>query len=327
VGVIRDALLLVRAPLAATAIADGVTGYLLAGVHVILPDPRMYKPQAHVTLTHEPIDPKALALVALASTALYWAGMALNDFFDRERDKTLNARRPIPAGRVRPGTALALGLSLMVLGVAAAFGAGGPKAALVALGVAFSVLAYDGLLKRYRLPGSFAMACCRMANVFLGGAVALSATAGATAALHAPYAVAIGTYIFSLTLLSTFEDENAPPAVVFLGFGGVMLAPATLALLSPLPQAAAPLLALHLVLAAVLAGRAARRGTRATGHTTTRWLLRALLLLDAAALAGSGLWPWALAALALIVPNLVAAKLLFGGPPPAPAPSGGSAVV
>ncbi len=81
-------------------------------------------------------------------------------------------------------------------------------------------------------------------------------------------------------------------------------------------------------IAGVLAISALQRGTKATGHTTTRWLLRGLLLLDAAAIAGScdvsgSNYPLLAAAgvLALIVPNVVGAKLLFGKPR-APAAAG-----
>src|SRR5581483_8226800 len=103
-----------------------------------------------------------------------------------------------------------------------------------------------------------------------------------------------------------------PPQGIALGFLGVLMIPIALAVKL---RSGAPFFAAHAALGALLAGRAAKRGTRATGHVTTRWLLRSLLLLDAGMLAGCGLdgWPrpWALIVLALIVPNLVGAKLLF----------------
>ena len=48
------------------------------------------------------------ALLPVASVSLYWAGMALNDWADRELDAVERPERPIPSGRVAPRTALAL---------------------------------------------------------------------------------------------------------------------------------------------------------------------------------------------------------------------------
>jgi hypothetical protein len=64
----------------------------------------------------------------------------------------------------------------------------------------------------------------------------------------------------------------------------------------------------------VLAHGAIVRGTKATGHTTTRWLIRGLLLLDAGALLSGGFRAWAVFVLALFVPLAVGAKLLFRPP-------------
>jgi 4-hydroxybenzoate polyprenyltransferase len=52
--------------------------------------------------------------LAAASVCLYWSGMAANDWADRELDAKERPERPIPSGRVSPGTALrvAAGLSL-----------------------------------------------------------------------------------------------------------------------------------------------------------------------------------------------------------------------
>ena len=46
--------------------------------------------------------------LALASVLMYWSGMALNDWADREADAVERPERPIPSGRVRPGAALGL---------------------------------------------------------------------------------------------------------------------------------------------------------------------------------------------------------------------------
>jgi 4-hydroxybenzoate polyprenyltransferase len=333
-----DILRLVRAPLAVTAIADGVAGYLLARVRYAR---SATAGQPDLFLHEKTAEIAPVVLVAIASTALYWAGMALNDYFDLERDRKLYPFRPLPSGKIRPGAALALGLLLIIVGAGAAFLAGtqvfphlhastlgfprledGRGPLIAALGTAAAILAYDAFLKRFRLPGALAMGACRTGNVLLGARVAIAQSVlgveGVTN-LHLAYALAIGLYVFSLTLLSTFEDEDAPASGLALGFLGVLAIPPALALILPDRGTAAPFLAAHFALGVVLAISAIQRGTKATGHTTTRWLIRGLLLLDAGAIAGSGFSPvYAVAVLALIVPGTLGARVLFAKPPSKP---------
>ena len=42
----------------------------------------------------------------IASTCLYWSGMAFNDWCDRHVDAEERPERPIPSGRVSPDAAL-----------------------------------------------------------------------------------------------------------------------------------------------------------------------------------------------------------------------------
>lgn len=105
----RDLLLLTRAPLAATAAANGALGVLVAW-----PAGREGPPSLAVALAF-----------GLASACLYAAGMALNDWFDLARDRELYPNRPLPSGRVQPRTGALIGAGLLGTGVllAAAFGA------------------------------------------------------------------------------------------------------------------------------------------------------------------------------------------------------------
>jgi hypothetical protein len=165
------------------------------------------------------------------------------------------------------------------------------------------------------------MAACRFANVLLGAAVASvqglgpdvrSSPLGLGGASWA-HAAAIACYVFALTLLSTYEDEDAPPPALALGFGGALGAVAVWGALLPSPLAWLALAPLILIIATRM-GAALRLGTRATGRVTTRWLIRGILLLDAGALLGTFRAPWALVVLALAVPYLGGARLLMGPP-------------
>ncbi|MER7944834.1 SCO3242 family prenyltransferase [Streptomyces sp. NPDC094458] len=116
---------------------------------------------------------RGTALAIGASLCLYEAGMALNDWADREEDAVDRPHRPIPSGRIAPGAALAAAGVLTAAGLALAGRAGRPALA-VASGLAATVWAYDLRLKHTRL-GPAAMASARTLDLLLGA----TATAGA----------------------------------------------------------------------------------------------------------------------------------------------------
>jgi len=147
---------LVRAPAALTVPGDTLAGAAAAGLR--LRGRRL--------------------LLPLASTCLYWAGMALNDYADRRLDAVERPERPVPSGRVRPAEALAVATGLTGAGVALAAAGGGRPALRVALPLAAAVWAYDLALKRSPL-GPVAMAACRGLDVLLGAAGAAGAAAAA----------------------------------------------------------------------------------------------------------------------------------------------------
>ncbi|MFC4588523.1 SCO3242 family prenyltransferase [Sphaerisporangium corydalis] len=107
--------------------------------------------------------------LALSSVCLYWAGMALNDYADRDLDAVERPERPIPSGRVRPGQALGLAAGLTLAGLAVAAKAGGRPALGMATALAAVVWSYDLALKATPA-GPLAMAAARGLDVLLGGA-------------------------------------------------------------------------------------------------------------------------------------------------------------
>ena len=123
-----------------------------------------------------------LALLVTSSCLLYSAGTVLNDVFDAPADARDRPRRPIPSGRIPRGAAGRFGLALLGVGTAVGWIAGGlfatPRTALVATGLAASVLLYDGLLKR-TFAGPVAMGVCRMLNVLLGMSLSAATWGGA----------------------------------------------------------------------------------------------------------------------------------------------------
>ncbi|WP_323095863.1 SCO3242 family prenyltransferase [Intrasporangium sp. YIM S08009] len=175
---LRDLAELVRAPAALTVPGDTLSGAAAAGW-----------PGGRRTL-----------LLPVASTCLYWAGMALNDWADRDLDATERPERPIPSGRVPARTALGVAAGLTVGGVAVAGVAAGRAGAAVATLLAAAVWAYDLGPKDGPL-GAATMASTRALDVALGasaGGLAGIRTAAVPAAL-------VGAHTAGVTALSRGE--------------------------------------------------------------------------------------------------------------------------
>ena len=162
---------LVRGPAALTVLGDSVAGAggrPLAGRRLLLP---------------------------LSSVAFYWAGMALNDYADRELDRRQRPERPIPSGRIRSGTALATSVALTGAGLGLAGLAGGRRTVRRALPLAGAIWAYDVAVKATPA-GPVTMAACRTFDVLLGAG---------PGSRPGPAAAAIAGHTFGLTLLSRAE--------------------------------------------------------------------------------------------------------------------------
>ena len=118
--------------------------------------------------------PGVLLLLCLASGCLYLAGMVWNDWFDFAEDAKARSFRPLPSGRITTGTAVRLGGTLMMLGLAFAWAASRrtdlpawPEPVTVAGALVVAVFLYDGWLKRTPF-GPVGMGLCRSLNVVLG---------------------------------------------------------------------------------------------------------------------------------------------------------------
>ncbi|MFD8972912.1 SCO3242 family prenyltransferase [Streptomyces sp. NPDC059593] len=143
--------------------------------------------------------------LAAASVCLYWSGMALNDYADRDVDAKERPGRPIPSGRVAPRTALAVATALTGTGLALAATAGGRRALGVAVPLAATVWAYDLRLKDTPY-GPAAMATARGLDVLMG-AVTGTGTGAWRSAL--PAALAVAGHTYALTTVSRKEVEGA----------------------------------------------------------------------------------------------------------------------
>ncbi|MEU5944412.1 SCO3242 family prenyltransferase [Micromonospora sp. NPDC047465] len=183
---------LVRAPAALSVPGDVVAGAAAAGA----------------------LDRRTPALAA-ASVLLYWAGMAANDWADRRLDAVERPERPIPSGRVTPGTALGLAAGLTAAGVALAATAGGRRAASVAVPLAAAVWGYD-LAAKNTPAGPAVMAACRGLDVLLGAT-------GGRVLRAVPAAVTVAAHTWTVTALSRREVTGADAALPLRTLAGTAL--------------------------------------------------------------------------------------------------------
>lgn len=179
--VARDLAELVRLPAALTVPGDAWSGAAWAGT--------------------APVG--AAALMPVGSVLLYWSGMALNDWADRDVDAVERPERVIPSGRMTPGTALAVAGLLGGAGLAATAVVGGRRALRLSVPLAVLIATYDVVAKDSPA-GPLVMASTRGLDVLLGAAAAPSAAA-------AP-AAAVAVHTVGVTLLSRGEVHGASPS-------------------------------------------------------------------------------------------------------------------
>ncbi|NNN29042.1 UbiA family prenyltransferase [Streptomyces sp. S3(2020)] len=167
-------------------------------------------------------SPRILGTMA-SSVALYWAGMALNDYADATVDAVERPERPVPSGRVARRTALATACGLTAAGLGLAALTGGRRALGVALPLTGLVWAYDLGLKS-TAAGPAAMAGARACNVLAGAEPGRRASA-------LPAALLVGAHTYTVTALSRHEISGAPrevPAATLAGSTATAVAAAAL---------------------------------------------------------------------------------------------------
>jgi hypothetical protein len=163
--------------------------------------------------------------LAAASACLYWAGMAANDWADRDLDAKERPERPIPSGRVAPRTAFGVAVALSAAGLTLAGLAGGRRALAVAVPLTGAVWWYDTRLKG-TTAGPAAMAACRGLDVLLG------ASSGQWRRAAVP-ALTVATHTYTVTALSRREVTGGDPLLPAATLAGTAAVTAAAVTTSP----------------------------------------------------------------------------------------------
>jgi 4-hydroxybenzoate polyprenyltransferase len=264
---------------------------------------------AHLIATVGAADAGLLALQIGITTAVYWAGMILNDCFDLEEDRRERPERPLPSGRISLPAAWAAGGALLALALLLALAAG-ERILSATAALAATVLLYDGLLKGGAL-GPLAMGLCRYLNWIMGLSVV---PVLGTPLMLLPLPMLL--YTMGVTYLSRAETGTEIRAGVIraaAALAAVALAVLTLypAGVQTQPFALAVLLALMVHLARAL-WRVGAEPSADRVRQGVRAMLLGMIVLDAALLAGDGQW----VAAAALLPLALAGRLLARGVSP-----------
>ncbi|MEU1803629.1 SCO3242 family prenyltransferase [Streptomyces sp. NPDC019937] len=142
---------------------------------------------------------RGTALAMGASLCLYEAGMALNDWADRDIDAVERPGRPLPSGRIAPAAALTAATGLTAAGLVCAASAG-RRALATATALAGTVWAYDLGLKNTPA-GPYAMATARSLDLLLGA----TATAPTPTRHTLLPAALLGAHTLAVTAVSRHE--------------------------------------------------------------------------------------------------------------------------
>ncbi|MDG2359829.1 MAG: UbiA family prenyltransferase [Planctomycetaceae bacterium] len=186
---------LVRIPTVFTAMADIFLGFLLTRPSLA------------------PVD--TFALLLAASVCIYWTGMILNDYFDRDVDSQERPGRPIPSGRIPAGSALKLGVMLNVAGLGLAACAGQLSLQIAVL-LTLCVWLYDGVLKKTPV-APLLMGSCRLFNVLLGASASPTGAMWWCPQMHV--AIGLGIYVCGLTWFARQEAKtSARPQLISASF-------------------------------------------------------------------------------------------------------------
>jgi 4-hydroxybenzoate polyprenyltransferase len=182
------------------------------------------------------LRPSPAIPIALAVSLLYVAGMYLNDAFDAAWDARHRPERPIPSGEASRGVVLAVGLALLVAGVATLAVVGGAQGAVGGAALAALIVVYDAVHKK-TVVAPVIMGACRaaayVAAALAAGVESLQVRLWVGAAMLLAYVVVV-----SMIARREATDPRARGLVAPL-IAGISLLDGTLLVLTGHPIAAA----------------------------------------------------------------------------------------
>jgi 4-hydroxybenzoate polyprenyltransferase len=246
------------------------------------------------------------ALLVVSTLGLYGGGVVMNDVFDAKLDGIERPERPIPSGKVPLSSATVLGISLLLLGILAA-AMFSLQSGMIAIIVALLTILYNRFAKHHVFFGPLTMGMCRGGNLILGMSVLPeSFQSWAWVALFPII------YIGAITLISQDEVHGGKKTTLYIAavfYGIVLLSQLKLANEHGNLLYTVPFVLLHAWFIfrplwnamqnpiGPLIGKAVKAG------------VISLIVMNASWCVAFGLWPVALAVLALLPLSMLLAKV------------------
>lgn len=270
-----------------TAWADILLGYAASGLAVT---------SFQQSLMPETVIP--LGWLLLATTGLYGGGVVFNDVLDAHLDAKERPERPLPSGRISMTAAIALGSTLLGIGVMAATQVSWLSTALAGF-IAVAALSYDSVTKHNPFLGPLNMGICRGANLLLGvSALPLAIQQ------HWFLALIPIVYIAAITTISRGEVHGGHRVTGIVALFMLSIVIGGMFALALLPNYTwlnvIPFAFLFTVLVAPTFIRAALNPTADQIRTAVKTGILCLIILDAAIAAGFTHWVYGLFVLALL---------------------------
>jgi len=150
-----------------------------------------------------------IVLLCISTMGLYGGGVVLNDVFDAELDKVERPERAIPRGDIKISEAAALGIVLLLIGIAASFLCN-LYAGIIACAIAVAAVVYDKWGIHHLILGPINMGLCRGLNLLLGVSILTIQLSQLWALAFVPI-----IYIASITMISRGEVHGGSKNLLY----------------------------------------------------------------------------------------------------------------
>lgn len=246
------------------------------------------------------------AWLVISTLGLYGGGVVMNDVFDAKLDAVERPERPIPSGKVPLPAATMLGMTLLFAGVLAA-AVFSFQSGMIAVVIAALTVLYNRFAKHHVFFGPLTMGMCRGGNLLLGMSVLPESFQQWSFVALLPIA-----YIAAITLISQDEVHGGKRRTLYIAvflYLVVLAAQLFIAQTQGNILFALPFVLLH----AWLIGRPLYNAIQnpvgpLIGKAVKAGVL-SLIVMNASWCMAFGLWPIALAVLALLPLSILLARV------------------
>jgi hypothetical protein len=292
------------------------TPWSLSNVSSIKPYLQLTRPANLVTAVADILAGMAIAqftfssiqpgFLVISTLGLYGGGVVMNDVFDAQLDRIERPERPIPSGKVPLRSAATLGMSLLFLGILAAalfsFQSG-----MIAIIIAMLTVLYNRFAKHHVVLGPLTMGMCRGGNLILGISVLPESVPQWGLIALLPIA-----YIAAITLISQDEVHGGKKRTLYIAALLYLIVLVSQLIISQREGnilITLPLVLLHAWLIGRPLWNAIQNPVGPMIGKAVKAGVISLIVMNASWCAAFGLWPLALAVLALLPLSMLLAKV------------------